>query len=282
MSFLDQPSRMLAEPGPGHRGRILLVGAGPGAADLLTLRAVRCLGQADVVFYDRLVDPAVLDLVRPGADRVCVGKDVGANAWPQARIDAAIIAAALAGRQVVRLKSGDPSVFGRAAEEIAAARAFGLPVEVVPGVTAASAAAASLCQPLTERGIADRVVLATATCRPGDSLSDLADIARPGTTVVFYMGMQRLDGLAAALLAAGIRPDQPVTVAAQVSRATERSLQTTVQTLAADCLSARITNPAVIILCLPKLPAAGPQAPVQGGAPAEGPVAGPSPVAAPA
>lgn len=249
MSYLDNPSLIVPATGT-PQGRITLVGAGPGAADLLTLRAIRCLGQADVVFYDRLVDPEALTFARPGAERIFVGKEVGAHSWPQARIDAVIVAAALAGKQVVRLKSGDPSIFGRAAEEIAAARAHGITIEVIPGVTAASAAAAALCLPLTERGVTDRVVLATATCQPGETMSDIADIARPGTTLVFYMAMKQLAELSRHLVATGVRPDQKVIVSANVSHRNAHSIETTVNAMEEDCATAGVTNPAVIILSL--------------------------------
>lgn len=252
MSYLDNPSLIVPAALRGKPGRITLVGAGPGAADMLTLRAIRCLGQADVVFYDRLVDPETLDYVRSDAERIFVGKEIGAHSWPQPRIDAAIVAAALTGKQVVRLKSGDPSVFGRATEEITAARAHGVEIEVVAGVTAASAAAASLCQPLTERGVTDRVVLATATCQPGEKMSNLQDLARPGTTLVFYMAMRQLTQLTDRLLAAGVGLDQPVSIASHVSRHNARSLHTTLQNMSADCAAAGIDNPAVIIVSLPK------------------------------
>jgi uroporphyrin-III C-methyltransferase len=249
MSFQTNPAALVpAAP----KGRISLVGAGPGAADLLTLRAVRCLSQADIVFYDRLVDPEALAFAKPGAEQVYVGKDVGAHHWPQPRIDAAIVAAAMAGRYVVRLKSGDPSIFGRAAEEIAAARAHGIAVDIVPGITAASAAAAFLCEPLTERGATDRVVLATATCAGTDAPSHIADIARPGTSLVFYMAMQQLKTLTDQLLAAGVAPDQPVTVATHVTKPNARRLRTTLARLAADCQHARLQNPAVILIKLAK------------------------------
>jgi uroporphyrin-III C-methyltransferase len=253
MSFLENPAQIQPATGPAT-GRITLVGAGPGAADLLTLRAIRCLGQADVVFHDRLVDPEALAFAHPQAERVFVGKEVGAHSWPQARIDAAIVAAARSGKRVVRLKSGDPSIFGRAAEEIAAARAHGIEVDIIPGVTAASAAAASLCQPLTERGRFDRVVLATATCRPGESMSDVADVARPGTTLVFYMAMKQLAQLSRHLVAAGVSPGQSVVVAANASRQDATSLETTVEAMADDCRRAGLKNPAVILVGLPKSP----------------------------
>ena len=252
MSFVEHPTRIVPDVVPGQTGRIFLVGAGPGAADLLTLRAIRCLQKADVVYYDRLVDPETLGFVRLGAERVFVGKEVGAHSWPQDRIDATIVAAALQGKQVVRLKSGDPSIFGRACEEIIAARAHGIEVEIIPGVTAASAAAASLCQPLTERGVTDRVVLATATCRPGELVSDLEDMARPGTTLVFYMAMQQLETLAEKLTGIGLSSTHPVTIVTQVSRPSERHLRTTVAGMAADCAAAKVANPAVILLSLPK------------------------------
>jgi uroporphyrin-III C-methyltransferase len=252
MSFLENSSSIVAAPQQPIRGRISLVGAGPGAPDLMTLRAIRCIQAADIVFYDRLVDPKALAFAGPAATKVFVGKEIGAHSWPQARIDTAIVAAALQGQHVVRLKSGDPSIFGRAAEEIAAARAHGIEVEIIPGVTAASAAAASLCQPLTERGVTDRVVLATATCQPGTDVSDLHDLVRPGTTLVFYMAMNRLGPLSRQLAEAGVSQDLPVTVATNVSLPSFRTLKTTLATMAQDCTAAKICNPAVVILRLPK------------------------------
>lgn len=252
MSIHENPSHLVPGRRAPAKGRISLVGAGPGAVDLLTVRAIRCLGMADVVFYDRLVDPEALDFVRPGVSCVFVGKEVGEHSWPQDRINAVIVSAALRGKHVVRLKSGDPSVFGRASEEISAARAQGIEIDIIPGVTAASAAAAHLCEPLTQRGKTDRVVLATATCRPGDVPSDLDEIARPGTTLVFYMAMQQLAGLTAQLRAAGVTPDQPVTIAANVARPNCRTLRTSLANLTIDCARAGLANPAVIIVPLAK------------------------------
>ena len=233
-------------------GSIALVGAGPGAADLLTYRAVERMRSADVIFYDRLVTPEVLAMAGPRARRVFVGKEVGADSWLQARINAAITAAALRGLQVVRLKSGDPSVFGRACEEIAAARALNIPVEIIPGITAASAAAAHLCQPLTQRGVTDRLVMATATCRPGDAWSGLADLAKPGTMLAIYMGVARAGEIVASLRQAGLADDTPVTVAANVSTPKERVAHLTVGTLRAGIAKAGITNPAIIFVAVPK------------------------------
>ncbi|MDP3341348.1 uroporphyrinogen-III C-methyltransferase [Frigidibacter sp.] len=233
-------------------GSIALVGAGPGAADLLTLRALRHLQQADVIFYDRLVDPAVLGLARPKASRVFVGKEVGANDWPQERINAVIVAAALQGQRVVRLKSGDPGIFGRATEELEAARAAGIAVEIVPGITAASAACASLGRSLTERGQTDRLMLATATCRPGDPEPDWAEMLRPGTTLALYMGVRKVAAFTAGLRRAGVPMDLEVTIVSSASTAAERSTVTTLAALPAVMQAGDLPSPSIIFIRWPK------------------------------
>lgn len=207
-----------------RQGHIALVGAGPGAADLLTLRAHRRLQEADVIFYDRLVDPAVLDMARPQAGRVFVGKAVGAHAWPQDRINGVIVAAARQGRRVVRLKSGDPGIFGRATEELEAARAAGIAVEIVPGVTAACAAAARLGRSLTERGATDTLVLSTGTCRPGDAAPDWAARFIPGTTLALYMAAGAARAVRDSLLSQGAPGCCPATIviAAETAREEQR------------------------------------------------------------
>lgn len=242
MSFLPPT------PPDGFRiGAIALVGAGPGAADLLTLRAVDRLKNADVVFYDRLVDPEVLALT--GARKMFVGKTVGANEWPQHRIDRVIVAAALEGLRVVRLKSGDPSVFGRACEELEAARRAGIPVEIIPGITAASAAAASLGRALTERGQTERLILATATCKPGDTACVGAGFV-PGTTLALYMAMHRLSSVEADLLATGAPEDCVVEFVQQAGTHAERFVTTTLRGMAAAATG--LSNPAVILVRWPK------------------------------
>ena len=233
-------------------GRITLVGAGPGARDLLTLRAVERLQEADVIFYDRLVDPDILELARRDADRVFVGKVVGAHAWPQDRINALIVAEAAKGRRVVRLKSGDPGVFGRATEEMQAAHAAGIPVEIVPGVTAAFAAAASMGMSLTERGVTDTLVFATGASRDGDTLPDWSRHALPGTTLVFYMGVQNAATICANLLSTGLPAHTVVRVVAEASSAQEGRLDTTLGTLAESLVDHGITGAAVIFLTVPK------------------------------
>lgn len=245
----------VAAGGPPDRmpaGEIALVGAGPGAADLLTLRAVQRLQEADVIFYDRLVDPAILELARRDAERVYVGKAPGAQDWPQDRIDRTIVAEARRGRRVVRLKGGDPSIFGRAEEELSAARNAGIPVELVPGVTAASAAAASLGRPLTERGATSRLVLATATQRDGRLADDLAARLQPGTTLAIYMGVAQASQICAALLAAGLPAATPAEVVAHASTPHERILRTKLDALPGDLTRACIDAPAVILLRHPQ------------------------------
>lgn len=236
----------------GTEGHIALVGAGPGARDLLTLRAVQRLQEADVIFYDRLVDPEVLELARRDAERVFVGKEVGACAWPQERISRLIVAEARRGRRVVRLKSGDPSVFGRANEELAAARAAGIPAEIVPGITAASAAAATLGESLTERGSTDTVILATGTCRPGDPAPDWAHHVHEGTTLALYMGVRAAGRIAAELISGGASPSTRVDAAIDVSKPTERVLRTDLSRLAQALAEGSVTGSTLLLVRFPK------------------------------
>ncbi|GAB4267457.1 MAG: siroheme synthase CysG [Pararhodobacter sp.] len=235
-------------PEDSGTGHIALVGAGPGARDLLTLRAVQRLQQADVIFYDRLVDPEVLELARRDARRIHVGKTPGAGDWPQERITALVLAEARKGKQVVRLKSGDPSLFARAEEELRAAREAGLPVEIVPGITAASAAAASLGRALTERGSSDHVVLATGTARDGCGAPDIAALARPGATLALYMATRQAGRIRADLLAAGWPPRSCVEVVASASTPNERILRCDLGSMDRAILDAGIVNPAVILV----------------------------------
>ncbi|MBP0482669.1 siroheme synthase CysG [Sagittula salina] len=241
---------------PAPKGHIALVGAGPGARDLLTMRAVQRLQQADVIFYDRLVEPEVLELARRDADRVYVGKEVGASAWPQAHIDRVIVAEALQGRRVVRLKSGDPSVLGRATEELTAARAAGIETEIVPGITAASAAAAALQKPLTERGEIDTFALTTGQCRPGDAAPSRARLAHPGTTVALYMGIEKAEQISRDLIAAGTPPKAPVDIVAAVSTTRERRAECTLDRLAETVVAQGLTSPAIVFVRYPKSMAA--------------------------
>ncbi|MGY3439342.1 MULTISPECIES: siroheme synthase CysG [unclassified Marinovum] len=233
-------------------GSIALVGAGPGARDLLTLRAVQRMQEADVIFYDRLVDEEILELARRDAERVYVGKVVGAHAWPQERINAVIVAAALKGQRVVRLKSGDPGIFGRATEEIEAAGGAGIPVEIVPGVTAAFAAAASTGRSLTERGVSDTLILTTGTCREGDALPDCARHAAPGTTLALYMGVRQSARIVAGLRARGMPGTARVCVAVEVSKPGERHFDCTLDTLTETLQTASVQGVATMLVTWPK------------------------------
>ena len=232
-------------------GRIALVGAGPGARDLLTLRAVEYLQEADVIFYDRLVDPDVLELARRDAERVYAGKVVGAHDWPQDRITAAITAEARKGRRVVRLKSGDPSIFGRAGEELAAAKAAGIPCDIVPGVTAACAASAQLGRSLTERGVADVLVLATGTGCPDEPLPDCTRLSGPGTTTAFYMSVRQAARVSDKLMERGLPPDARVDICVDVSKSSEDHIQTTVTNLSQDIKRHAVAGCAVLLITWP-------------------------------
>lgn len=234
------------------QGAIALVGAGPGAADLLTLRALRLLQEADIIYYDRLVDPGVLELARRDAERVFVGKEVGASSWPQDRINAVIVAAARQGKKVVRLKSGDPGIFGRLTEELKAAHDAGIPVEIVPGVTAASGAAASLGRGLTERGATDRLMLATAACKPGDPEPDWAEMLRPGTSLAIYMGVRQAALIVESLRDASVPMSLEVEIVSKASTPQEKVTRCNLGGLAKVMKDERVDNPAVILISWPK------------------------------
>ncbi|WP_439571451.1 uroporphyrinogen-III C-methyltransferase [Sphingomonas sp.] len=208
-------------------GSVWLVGAGPGDPDLLTRKAVRLIEAADIVYHDALVGQGVLDLIPAGVERVCVGKRAGRHSKDQSSIDALLVADARAGRRVVRLKGGDPSLFGRSAEEMTALRGAGCMVRVCPGVTAASAAAASAGVSLSLRGLAREVRFVTAHSRNGAALDlDWASLAKPGATLAFYMGRGAAGEIARRLIAAGVDRATPVLIACNVSLGTEKRLST--------------------------------------------------------
>lgn len=246
-------------PEENRRGHISLVGAGPGARDLLTLRAVERLQEADVVFYDRLVDPDVLELARRDAERVFVGKHVGAHAWPQDRINAMIVAEAAMGRKVVRLKSGDPGVFGRATEELWAAQDVRISIDIVPGVTAASAAGAALGRSLTERGATDTLVIATGTGCADNPLPESARLSGPGTTTAFYMSVRQAGRIARSLMDQGLPGDSPIDLCANISKKNEHLIHTTVRDLPGAVVRHGIKSGAIILVSWPKQQAAAAQ-----------------------
>lgn len=205
-------------------GHVTLVGAGPGDADLLTIKAVRALQAADVILYDDLVSGEVLELARREAKRMMVGKRGQRESCSQSDINALMLKLASQGKHVVRLKSGDPMVFGRAGEEIDALTAAGIPVAVVPGITSAQAMAASLNRSLTHRDHAQSLTLMTGHSRKGElpETLDWHRAAAPNTTLVIYMGAKQAAGIVAKLCAEGLSPETPVCAIASISRAGEQ------------------------------------------------------------
>ena len=213
---------------PLHRsdfrpGDVWLVGAGPGDPDLLTRKAERLIAAADVLFFDALVGPEILTLARVDAELVSVGKRSGRHSRDQESINDLLLAAARAGRRVVRLKGGDPSIFGRSTEEIEHLARAGIPVHLCPGITAASAAAASGGVSLTLRGFARRLTFITAHARVGEPLDlDWQSLALSDTTLAIYMGRAAATDVQRQLVAAGRHPATPVMIAVNVSLPQER------------------------------------------------------------
>lgn len=210
-----------------HEGHVALVGAGPGSEDLLTLRAHRLLMDADVIVHDALVPGAIIAMGRRDAERVAAGKRKGCHSRSQNEINALLVRLARDGKRVVRLKSGDPLVFGRAGEEMAALRDAGISYEVVPGVTSAFAAAADFGLPLTLRGVASSLVFTTGHDLNGETLPDWARLAISGATVAVYMGRSNASLVASRLIEAGLSPDTAVAVVENASLQNRRQLHGT-------------------------------------------------------
>ena len=228
-------------------GTIYLVGAGPGGPDLLTLRAARLLGSAPVVVHDGLVDPAILELTRPDARLISVAKSRARHTLPQEDINALLVAEALAGRNVVRLKGGDPFIFGRGGEEVEACQAAGVPVEVVPGISAANGAAAAALLPLTHRDHASIVSFVAGQCK-GLTEQDWAGLAGKGRTLVIYMGVKTAPQIAEKLMADGLAPDMPIAVVENAARSSMRVLRGPLAGLPQLVAEARVRSPALIII----------------------------------
>ncbi len=229
-------------------GSVALVGAGAGKRDLITMRGVQRLQEADIIFHDRLIDPDVLEYARRDAERVCVGKAPGAHPWPQDRINGLLVSAARQGKRVVRLKCGDPGVFARGGEEIDALATAGIPCEIVPGVTAACVAAASIGSVLTERGKTDTLVLSTGTCRPGDTPPDVSRSMHAGTTLALYMSVKAAPTIQHDLLAAGHPPSTRVDIVTNADRADMQVVETTLGILGDTVRTDSIANPAIIFI----------------------------------
>lgn len=257
-AFLDQifggPRQMAADTSrhvsraDGAIGRVALVGAGPGDPELLTLRAARLIAQADVLVVDHLVGDGILDLARPDAERLYVGKEAGHHTVPQDEINRLLVRLAREGRQVVRLKGGDPFIFGRGGEELEELLAAGVPFEVVPGITAACGAGAYAGIPLTHRDYAQSVVFATGHRRAGESALDWVALSRPRQTAVIYMGVGQLEAHCAAMIAHGRGADTPAALVENGTRANQRVVVGTLETLPQLAAEAGIRPPALLIV----------------------------------
>ena len=236
---------------PPSAGRVYLVGAGPGDPDLLTVRAARLIAAASLIVHDGLVDPAILALAGPQTRLVSVAKSRARHTMPQGEINALLVAEALAGHDVVRLKGGDPLVFGRGGEEAEACHAAGVPVEIVPGISAAMGAAAAAQIPLTHRDSASIVSFVAGQCASkygGLADQDWAGLAGKGRTLVIYMGVVTAEVIADKLMADGLAPDVPVAVIENATRAGMRVLRGPLAGLAAMVAAERVKSPALIVI----------------------------------
>lgn len=232
---------------PPARGEALLVGAGPGDPELLTLKAARALRTADVIVHDRLVSRGVLDMARKDAEFISVGKQAGRPSISQDDINALLVERVGAGQRVCRLKGGDPFVFGRGGEEIEALQAAGLRWQVIPGITAASGCAASAGVPLTHRHLARSFTVVTAHTLD-DAGPDWAALAQGADTLIAYMAVSRLQEVCAALQAAGRAADHPALLIENGTTASERVIKGTLSTLAAAAKDANAVSPALLIV----------------------------------
>ena len=232
---------------PPQIGRVWLVGAGPGDPDLLTLRAARLIMQARIIVHDGLVDPSILAMANSAAKLISVAKQRSRHTMPQDAINALLVREALAGNDVIRLKGGDPVIFGRGGEEAEACRAAGVPVDVVPGISAAMGAAAAAGLPLTHRNSASIVSFVAGQCK-GLTEQDWSGLAGQGRTLVIYMGVATAEAIAEKLIADGLSPAMPVAVIERATRPDLRVLRAPIAGLAALVAEQRVKSPAVIVI----------------------------------
>ncbi|MFN4019594.1 MAG: uroporphyrinogen-III C-methyltransferase [Erythrobacter sp.] len=228
-------------------GTIFLVGAGPGPVDLLTLRALRLIGQAQVIVHDGLIGPDILGLARPDARLISVAKQRARHTMAQEAINALLVCEARAGRDVVRLKGGDPFIFGRGGEEAEAARAAGVPVEVVPGISAANGAAAASQIALTHRESSSIVSFVAGQCK-GLSEQDWSGLAGKGRTLVIYMGVSTAPQIAEKLMGDGLAPDMPFAVIENAARPEMRVLRGLLAALPDLVAREAVQSPALIVI----------------------------------
>ena len=230
------------------RGRVALVGAGPGDPELITLKGARLLREADVVIYDNLVAPGLLDLCSPTAERIFVGKMAGNHTLPQDEISQLIVAKALAGQAVVRLKGGDPFVFGRGGEELAVLLEAGVAVDIVPGVTAAMGAAASFGFPLTHRDHAQSCVFVTGHLKDHTVDLNWSALAQANQTIVIYMGISGLETISTKLQAAGLAGDTPAALIYRATWPNQRIYPCSLASLPETARINRVKPPALIVI----------------------------------
>jgi uroporphyrin-III C-methyltransferase/precorrin-2 dehydrogenase/sirohydrochlorin ferrochelatase len=235
------------EPG-SPQGEVYLVGAGPGDPDLVTFRALRLMQKADVVLYDRLTDERVMNLVRREAERIYVGKRPDNHELPQAEISALLVKLAKQGKRVLRLKGGDPFLFGRGGEEIETLAEHGVPFQVCPGVTAAIGASAYAGIPLTHRDHAQACVFVTGHGRDGKIDLDWTALLQPRQTVAIYMGLRNLAALTGEFIARGASPEMPAAIVDNATRANQRVVVATLATLAAKARVAELKGPSIVII----------------------------------
>ena len=234
--------------GDHSQGEVYLVGAGPGDPDLLTFRALRLMQKADIVVYDRLVSPEIVELVRRDAEKIYVGKAKSKHTIPQDEINQLLVDKALEGNRVVRLKGGDPFIFGRGGEELETLVEHGINFQVVPAVTAASGAASYAGIPLTHRDHAQSVVFATGHLRDDTINLNWTALAQPQQTAVFYMGMTGLSIISKQLIAHGMSPDMPIAIVASATMPHQRVVIGTLTDIVVKVEAANIKPPALIIV----------------------------------